>query len=94
MNCATAIDVSIVVVSYNTRALTLACLDSIAVETRRCRYEVHVVDNASSDGSTGALRNHAFGSGLIAAARNLGFAGANNIAARCARGEFILLSPP
>lgn len=94
MNCATAIDVSIVVVSYNTRALTLACLDSIAVETRRCRYEVHVVDNASSDGSADALRNHAFGSGLIAAARNLGFAGANNIAARSARGEFILLLNP
>ena len=94
MNRAMAIDVSIVVVSYNTRDLTLACLDSIAAETRVCRYDVLVVDNASTDGSAEALQKHAFAGGLIASAGNLGFAGANNLAARSARGEYILLLNP
>jgi GT2 family glycosyltransferase len=94
MNRATAIDVSIVVVSYNTRDLTLACLDSIAAETRSCRYDVRVVDNASTDGSAEALRNHAVADGLIASADNLGFARANNLAANSARGEYILLLNP
>ncbi len=94
MNRVTAIDVSIVVVSYNTRDLTLACLDSIATETRNSQFEVHVVDNASTDGSPEALREHAFGDGLIASAHNLGFARANNLAVKAARGEFILLLNP
>jgi GT2 family glycosyltransferase len=88
------IDVSIVVVNYNTRELTLACLDSIAAETRSCRYAVHVVDNASSDGSREALSRHRFCDGFIASTENLGFARANNLAARSATGEFILLLNP
>ena len=87
------IDVSIVVVSYNTRALTLACLDSIAVETS-CRYQMLVVDNASGDGSAEALRAHPLGRDTIASAVNLGFARANNLAAAGADGKFILLLNP
>ncbi len=87
-------DVSIVVVSYNTRDLTVACLDSIAAETRSCRYAVHVVDNASSDGSPEALSAHRFCDGFIASPENFGFARANNLAARSATGEFILLLNP
>lgn len=88
------VDVSIVVVSYNTRALTLACLDSIAAETRAVRYEVLTVDNASNDGSAAALRAHPLGEQLVASTENLGFARANNVAARQASGEFILLLNP
>lgn len=94
MNRATAIDVSIVVVSYNTRDLTLTCLDSIVAATRSCQYDVHVVDNASTDGSAEALQKYAFADGLIASAGNLGFAGANNLAAKSARGKYILLLNP
>ena len=88
------VDVSIVVVSYNTRALTLACLDSVAAETRDVTYEVLAIDNASNDGSTAALRAHPLGTKLVASTGNLGFARANNVAARQATGEYILLLNP
>jgi len=88
------VDLTIIVVSYNTCALTLACLDSIAAETRNIAFEVIVVDNASSDGSPVALRQHALGQHLIALNENIGFARANNLAALGARGEMILLLNP
>lgn len=88
------IDVSIIVVSYNTRDLTLACLDSIAAETRDRSYEVLVVDNASSDGSAAAIAAHPLGARLQMPGANLGFARANNLAAEAARGEYILLLNP
>lgn len=88
------LDVSIVVVSYNTRDLTVACLDSILAETRTTAFEVLVIDNASSDRSAAAIRAHALGRNLICTGENLGFAGANNLAARQARGDFILLLNP
>ena len=94
MQPAAAIDVSIVVVSYNTRDLTLACLNSIAAETRDCRYEVHVVDNASTDGSAEALKARMPNGALSASIQNLGFARANNLAAKAAKGDFILLLNP
>lgn len=87
------VDVSIIVVSYNTRTLTIACLDSVAAETR-ARHEVLIVDNASSDGSDAAIAAHPLGRDLIRPGRNLGFAGANNLAATHAQGEFILLLNP
>ena len=88
------IDVSIVVVSYNTLAMTLDCLRSIVAETRECSYEVIVVDNASADGSAAAIAAAAPWAALIASPENLGFARANNLAARRACGRLILLLNP
>ena len=88
------IDVSILVVSYNTRDLTLACLTSIGAETKRVAYEVIAVDNASSDGTAEALRAHPLVHELVASPENIGFARANNLAARQVSGEFILLLNP
>ena len=88
------IDVSILVVSYNTRALTLEALASAIHETSHLATEIIVVDNASTDGSAEAIAAHASHPRLIASTDNLGFARANNLAAREARGELILLLNP
>lgn len=87
-------ELSIIVVSYNTRALTLACLESVFAETRRTSFEIIVVDNASNDGSADAIAAGFPEVPLIRAESNLGFAGANNLGARRARGELILLLNP
>lgn len=85
---------SILIVSYNTRELTVACLDSILAETRDVPYEVIVVDNASTDGSSDAIAAHPIGARLVASAENLGFAGGNNQAAELANGKLLLLLNP
>ncbi len=89
--------VSIVVVSYNTRQMTLDCLASVFAETRE-PFELIVIDNASTDGSAEAIAaawpQGTPGFSVLAETRNHGFAGANNIAARHARGEYILLLNP
>ncbi len=88
------IDVSILIVSYNTRELTLAALDSIVAETKDVSYEIIVVDNASHDGSAEAIARHHAKPRLIALNDNIGFARGNNMAAEYASGDFILLINP
>ncbi len=90
-------EVSIIVVSFNTREMTLECLRSVVRETRHLSYEVQVVDNCSSDGSLSSLQEE-FGSdsrmSIEGATSNLGFAGANNMLARASRGKYLLLLNP
>jgi GT2 family glycosyltransferase len=84
---------SVVVVSYNTKALTLQCLESLCGNMPQ-GAEVCVVDNASTDGSACALKQFAQRSAVsvqvICAERNLGFGSANNLGAASTSGEFIL----
>jgi GT2 family glycosyltransferase len=88
-------DISIVVVNYNTRGLTLQCIDSIKTYlTGAVAYEVIVVDNCSSDGSQPALRNYAAKNPWITVIEsddNYGFAHANNRGLSIAQGRQILL---
>ena len=51
-----SLDLSILVVSYNTFAHTRACLESIFRTTKKIHFEVIVVDNGSTDGSAAAVR--------------------------------------
>ena len=92
-----SLDVSIIVVSYNTREMTLACLRSIVAETTRAEYEVLFIDNCSTDGSFEAVRDE-FGDDtrfhIVLADENLGFAGGNNVLAESAKGRFLLLLNP
>lgn len=88
------LDVSIIVVSYNTCAMTRAALDSIAAETRDVSYELIAVDNASADGSAAMIAAHPIGASLISLNENIGFARANTLAARHAHGRYILLLNP
>jgi GT2 family glycosyltransferase len=86
-------EVSILVVSYNTREMTLDCLRSVIRETR-ARYEIIVIDNASTDGSAAAIAEEFPGIRLIASEENLGFGRANNRAGEEASGEYVLLLNP
>jgi N-acetylglucosaminyl-diphospho-decaprenol L-rhamnosyltransferase len=87
--------VSIIVVSYNTREMTLACLRSVFEQTTSVNFELLVLDNASSDGSAAAIREAFAGSiDLVASDKNLGFAAGNNFMAVRAKGEYLLLLNP
>lgn len=85
------IDVSILIVNWNTRGMTLACLRSLYEQTRGIAFEVILVDNGSEDGSADAIRAEFPQVRLIAEQANHGFARANNIAAEVARGRYVLL---
>lgn len=84
-------DLSIAVISYNTRDLLLACLESVQDRTAGVDYEVIVVDNASRDGSVEAVRARFPQVRVIANAENSGFAKACNQAATVSSGRHILL---
>ena len=84
----------IIVVSYRTRELTLECLRSVMRETKHASYELLVVDNASDDGSAAAIAEEFPGIRLMARSGNVGFARANNIAAKEAKGRYLLLLNP
>jgi len=78
-----ASDLAIVIVSYNTRDLLEACLNSVGrIANCELRITIYVVDNASSDGSAAMVREKFPGVRLIVSDRNLGFAAANNVALR------------
>lgn len=84
-------DLSIIIVSYNTRALLLALLDSLPNAAGDLRYEIIVVDNGSTDGSASALQDALPTVHLIANQQNLGFVEANNQGIAVAKGDFLLL---
>ncbi len=86
--------VTIIVVSYGTREMTLACLRSVVAQTKGTAYDVIVVDNASPDGSAEAIAAAFPQFQVVAETINLGFAAANNLAARSARGDYLLLLNP
>ncbi len=88
------IDVQIVVVSWNTRDLLLACLRSVFVEvadTTPEQIQVWVIDNASTDGSAEAVRQQFPKVAVVENDRNVGFAAANNQALRACRAQAHLL---
>ncbi len=86
-----AFDLSIVIVSYNTRDVLRRCLASLAQEGSRLAWEVLVVDNGSRDGSSAMVAEEFPGVRLIGPGRNLGFAAANNVAFPEAQGKYLVL---
>ncbi len=85
-------DVSIIIVSYNTKELTLKAIESVVNTIKNISYEVFIVDNASTDGSIEAIEKICNKNiKLICNKENLGFSAANNIAIRKAVGRYILL---
>jgi len=87
-----SLTLSIIIVSYNTKDLTLQCLSSIHKTTLDKKdFEVIVVDNASADGSAAAIKK-AFSEVIVVSnTKNIGFSAGNNVAIRRAKGRYILL---
>ncbi len=84
---------SIIVISYNTREMTLACLRSVVAETT-VPYELIVLDNASQDGSAAAIAAEFPQAVLIAETVNHGFGPAHHIVRRHVTAPYILLLNP
>ena len=82
-------DVSIVLVSYNTKDLTRNCIKSIYEKTKDLDYEIFVVDNNSKDGSPEMLKKEFPNIHLIQNSQNKGFGAANNIAIKESSGKYI-----
>jgi len=82
--------VSIIIVSYNTRADLERCLESLHSAPPAAPHEIVVVDNGSTDGSADAARRWK-DVRVIDAGGNLGFARANNIGIRASRSVNLLL---
>jgi N-acetylglucosaminyl-diphospho-decaprenol L-rhamnosyltransferase len=89
----TSPDVSVVIVSYNTRTLLDGCLRSVLASTG-VLVETWVVDNASLDGSADHVAADFPAVRLIRNAANRGFAAANNLALAAATGRYLLLLNP
>lgn len=91
------VNLSIIILSYNTKDLTLECLNSLALqyekELEKKELEIIVVDNASSDGSRSAilgLKSSIPDLKLIQNNENAGFGKGCNIGAKVAKGKYIL----
>jgi len=87
---------SIIIVSWNTRELTLTCLRSIFTYLEKNTFDVFLVDNNSADGTVAAVKklkkeNDWKKLEIIVNKENLGFAKANNQAIKLAKGECVLL---
>lgn len=88
------VDLSTVIVSYNTRQLLRACLNSLPDAAGGLEHEVFVVDNTSSDGSPEMVEEEFPWVHLVRSECNLGFAGGNNEGLRRASGRCLLLLNP
>ncbi|WP_040952381.1 glycosyltransferase family 2 protein [Gorillibacterium massiliense] len=84
-------DLSIIIVSYNTIELTLNALQSVFNSATSYQFEVFVVDNASEDGSPAAIKERYPQVRLLTNDQNLGFSKANNQAIRLTCGRYVLL---
>ncbi len=85
------IDLSIIIVNWNTKALLLECLNSLSNQQSIYQTEIIVVDNASTDGSTEAVTAHYPHLKLIKNNFNMGFGRANNIGIKNSLGRYVCL---
>ncbi|MCM3338831.1 glycosyltransferase family 2 protein [Paenibacillus sp. MER TA 81-3] len=84
-------DISIIIVNYNTKQLTLNCLKSVFRSVTDYHFDVILIDNASRDDSVQVIGEQYPQVKLIANEHNLGFSKANNQGMRVAQGRYVLL---
>lgn len=87
-------DLSIIIVSWNTKDLVRDCLNSIKKSTHSTSYEIFLVDNNSSDGTAEMVKGEFKDVKLIANKTNNGFAKANNQAIEISDSKYIILLNP
>jgi GT2 family glycosyltransferase len=90
----TLMDVSIIIVTWNSQEFIRNCLDSIFLSQSNLTLEIIVVDNGSSDHTTKIVEEFYPQVNLIQNKKNLGYAKANNQGIEKVRGEYILLLNP
>ena len=97
MNQSPSMDLSIIIVNWNTRDLLAQCLASVLADIHASPYlqvETLLVDNASTDGSVQMVRDQFPWVRLLANPENVGFAAANNQAIQQSAGRYVLLLNP
>jgi GT2 family glycosyltransferase len=83
-------EVSVVIVTFNTKALLERCLVALQAQ-EDVKLQVVVVDNASTDGSGAMVRDRFPSVEVLELSENAGFARANNLAIERCRGRYVLL---
>jgi N-acetylglucosaminyl-diphospho-decaprenol L-rhamnosyltransferase len=91
---ASGLDLSIIIVNWNSTAFLRKCLSSLYANTKSIRLEVIVVDNASGDGCGEMVRKEFPSVNFIQSNQNLGFARANNLGFTHSSGRNILFLNP
>lgn len=86
--------VAAVIVSWNVRDLVGRCIESLRRHLPPLEYTITVVDNDSSDGTADFVRREYPGVDVVANSANLGFAAANNQAAKSVDADILLLANP
>jgi GT2 family glycosyltransferase len=84
-------DLSVVIVSFNTRDVLRRCLHALLAEARDLAIEILVVDNGSRDGSVEMVAEEFPKVSVIRAGGNLGFAAANNLMFGLGQGRYFVL---
>jgi len=84
-------DISLVIVSFNTREVLRESLQSVERERGDLRIEIFVVDNNSHDGSVAMVETEFPEVQVLRSPVNLGFGAANNVALEHAQGRFLVL---
>ena len=83
------VDVSIIIVNFNTKDLLHNCLSSLFEQTKDIEFEVFVSDNGSTDGSLDMVKKEFPSVLIIDNQANLGFGAANNRALDKAKGKYV-----
>ena len=94
MEQSNSIELSVIIVSYNVEHFLHLCLESVYAATKNICVEVIVIDNASSDKSVEMVNKEFPSARVIANVDNLGFAKANNQAAKLAKGRYLCILNP
>lgn len=87
-------DISIIIVNWNTGDLLYNCVKSIVEETLETKYEIIIVDNDSKDNSCNNIEEDFNNVKIIYSNENLGFSKGNNLGIKEAKGDYILLLNP